>query len=85
MSGAMKILEEQISVSQAEDNNVTAFGKLGVEPIEQSDDVLLEVLRLRSANTASTDIVSNQLDKKYHRMVRCLITMQSLDISPTIS
>lgn len=85
MSGAVKVFEEQITISQTKDDNMAALGKFGIEPIKQPDDVLLEILRLGASNTASTDIVSYQLHKKNHRVIGSLITMQSLDISPTVS
>lgn len=85
MSGAMKVLKEQISVSQANDHNVAAFGKLGIEPIQQFDDVPLEFLRLGASNAASTDIIADQFNKEYHWMVSSLVAMQSFDIPQTIS
>ena len=59
MDGALQIFVEQVSVGEAENDKVASLGQLGVEPVEQPDDVFLEVFRPRAADAASANIVSD--------------------------
>lgn len=65
MYGAVQVVEEQVTVSQAQDYDMATFRKGSIKPVEKLQDVGLEMVK-RSIPTgaASANVIADKLQEK---------------------
>lgn len=86
MNGAMQILKQFISISQTQNNHMATLWQFGIKPVQQPKNIRLELSRLSFFSCiASTNIISDELQKEKHWMISGLISLQSFNVTPGIS